>query len=141
MADVHRATTERVCHHALRVLGYPHVTRDAHDALGVLHHPAHAYEQRVARKDRVGVDAGDEPIAGDVDACVQRVSLAAVPLVHDDEVRNEPAAIGRPNRLGRERRPHRHVVLLELEGLDDPVERPVLRAVVHDDDLELGIVD
>ena len=64
----------------------------------------HALEQRLAIEDRVRVDAAYVPVAGDVEARIQRVRLPAVLLVDDDEVRVRRAAVDRAHGLASGRR-------------------------------------
>ena len=102
---------------------------------------AHSLQQRLAVEHRVRIDAADVPEPRDVEPCVERVGLAAVLLVHDDEIRMRPSAIDRPHVLGRKDVPHEHLVRLQLECLDEPGERLVRGAVVHRDHLELGVFE
>ena len=138
---VDRSAAGRRRHRTRRVLRDREVARHADDAGRILDDAAHALEERLAVEDRVGVDAADVPEARDVEAGVQRVRLAAVLLVDDDEVRVGGAAVDRAHRLRRENVPDEHLVRLELERLDQPVERSVSGSVVDRDDLELRILE
>ena len=103
---------------------------------------AHALEERLAVEHGVRVDTADVPVARDVQRCVQRVRLAAVVLVHDDEVRMLGACdTSRAPRCVGKHVPHERLVRLERERLDERGERPVGGAVVDDDDLVLGVVE
>jgi hypothetical protein len=123
----------------------PAAVGDAHDAtgrddaLGVVDDRLGHPHQRVLLDHRVGVDRAQVRVAGGVGARVERVGLAAVGLVDDEQVRVPARGVRRAD-LGRGDRGAQDLLGRdEVERLDEPRQGPVGRAVGHDDDLELGV--
>ena len=119
----------------------PTAVGDADDPAGrdddvrLRHDRPHDPQEGVLLEDRVGVDREHVRVARRVHRGVQRVRLAAVLLVDDPQVAVAPRDVHAPDRRGRqqdaERLAHRH----EVEGLAEPFQRRVARAVVDDDHL------
>ena len=95
--------------------------------------------QRIAREDRIGIDAAKKRVACGVDAGVERVGLAAVFLVDDAQIRVAPGVIHAANGLGREALALRLRERTQLKCFGQHGQRAVTRAVVDDDDLEVRI--
>jgi len=136
-----RMAIRRLLHDARADLAPVH---DAYDAagrhrLGVLQEGPDDPGQGLGLEETVGVHRAKEGMTAVVDAGVQRVGLASVLLVDDPEVGVDGAAVHAAYPRGIElshRRPGR---LLELEGVDHPLQRPVGGSVVDDQDLVAGI--
>jgi len=64
---------------------------------------AHPFEQRIVVVDRVAVDAADVSIPRQIDPAVQRIGLAAILLVDDEQPGIGPAAIDLPDVHARQR--------------------------------------
>ena len=125
-------------------VGDGHLAADRHHPRILLDHP-HQLLERALVEDRVGVERDEVGRGGGVDAGVQRVGLAAVLLVDDDEAhdagrqRNGGLVHG-PDPGGADGRPVGDVGPAEPERALEPVEGSVGRAVVHHHDLEPRIV-
>ena len=109
------------------------------DQVGVVDDRLGDPQQRVLLEDRVGVDRADVGVARGVQAGVQRVRLAAVLLVDQPQLRLAARDVGAADGLGRERVAQRLADRDQVEGLDEPLDGRVRRAVVDDDDLVLGV--
>lgn len=117
------------------------MARDSDYPSGILDDLAHPLQKSLAVEHRVGVDPAHVTKPRGVEPGIQRVRLPAVLLVHDDQVGVIDAPVGRPNGLGRKDPPDEHLAGLELECIAEAIQRPVVRPVVHDDHLELGVVE
>ena len=93
--------------------------------------------ERAGVEHRVGVDRAEERVDRVVDAGVQRVGLAAVDLVDDDDARLERARVDAADQLRRDVRARHAADLDQAEGVGQRRHRLVGRAVVDHDDLEL----
>jgi hypothetical protein len=91
-------------------------------------------------EERVGINHADEPVPGCVQAGIDRVRLAAVDLVDDEELAVRQRSIDAADRLCRQRALVRDFRTDEIEGIDQGVQRPVSGSIVDDDDLVLRIV-
>ena len=91
------------------------VTGDADDPLRVDEREPHPVQEARARQDRVAVDAADVAVAGEVEAAVERVRLAAVHLVDHDQLRVRAAAIQAADRPGLVAAPVEVLDRLEVE--------------------------
>ena len=108
-------------------------------AVGAVDERADHPQQCVVLDDRVGVDGADQVARADVEPGVERVGLAAVVLVHHEQVGLATAAVDAPHVAGVDPLAvddrHRH----EVELLDQPLQRRVRAAVVDDHDLQSGV--
>ena len=126
----------------LTTVGNGHYSADGYHLL-VLEYGDDTLRNGVAHKDSVHVDVHEVGIRRGVEPGVHGVCLgSSVLLVDDDQAvvfgvgRLEQAAVGLRADVLYVGEGH----LYELEVLDEQLERLVLAAVVHDDDLELRVV-
>ena len=126
----------------LTTVGNGHYSADGYHLL-VLEYGDDTLRNGVAHKDSVHVDVHEVGIRRGVEPGVHGVCLgSSVLLVDDDQAvvfgvgRLEQAAVGLRADVLYVGEGH----LYELEVLDEQLERLVLTAVVHDDDLELRVV-
>src|SRR3989449_2646784 len=98
-------------------------------------------QQRVGLDQRVRVHRDDQGEPAGVDGGVEGIGLAAVLLVEDEEARPSTGAVQGPQRLGGDRLRVGARHLVEIERVPQPLERIVLGAVVHHDDLEVAVLE
>ena len=108
---------------------------------GVADDLAHRAREGCPGEDHVRVDGADVAVPGVVEARVERVRLAAVRLVDDEQAPVAGQAVVAGHRLARDDVTRARAGRHEAQRLDEPGERVVGRAVVDDDHLEVGIVD
>ena len=121
------------------------VASDGDDALGVFGDGARREQEGVRNEQAVGVHAGHVVALGDVDRRVERVRLAAVLLVDEDESAKPRRECTAHLVEGEDLRRVKVVVVLqvpanEMKMLEEDLDRLVLGAVVADDDFESRIV-
>ncbi len=98
-------------------------------------------QQRSGFDDRVRVDRADELTRCEVERAVQRISLAAILLVDDDEARIETRAIEAPHLFCRQETSIHQIDRAQFELTRERIECCVARSVVHHHDLEIGILE
>src|SRR5437016_7653983 len=96
--------------------------------------------QTVGFDEGVGVHRAHQLAASEAQTNVQRIGLASILLVDDDQARISRRAIQRSNQLRLDvslvDRLHRN----EIELLDEDLDGPILRPVANDDHFETGVV-
>ena len=111
-----------------------------HD-VGIDEHRPHQPHQRAALDQGVGVDGAHQLAAGEVEADVERVGLAAVQLVDDHQVGVAQRTVERDHALGGHVRRVGAIDLDQRELTLQHADGVVLAAVGDDDHLEVGVVE
>ncbi|MNN03055.1 hypothetical protein D3C81_1157300 [compost metagenome] len=127
--------------HAIRdraAVEHAHHAATGNHAAILKERPHHA-RQAFRLQDAVGIHHAEQRIACAVDACIDRIGLATVVLVHHVHAREARRCIDALNRLGRQSRAIRLGHFHQAECLDQRLARGITGAVVDHHDLELGV--
>jgi hypothetical protein len=114
---------------------------DRHRPPRLLDEGADGADQGVGLEQRIGVDRAEQLRPRHVDAGIERVGLAAILLVDDQQAGDARARIEAADGVVPERRVVEPSHRLEAEMAGDAGKGAVLRAVVHHDHLEVGIME
>ena len=109
------------------------------DRVSILEKRPHDPGEGIAFEQAVSIDRAEERRPGVVEAGVQGVGLASIGLVDDPEVLIDRAPVHLGNRRGRQGAAGQPIRRDQLEGRAEAPEGAVAGAIVHHDDLELGV--